>query len=82
MTVKEWFDNAPDGLKSWMRNVTFLRFLREQHIAMFQMPGRYDGAMSEQCKESFREQYNQLGGLLETITTLSGDDRCESTKNQ
>lgn len=67
MTAKEWFDIAPEGIKSWMNNVTFLTFLREEMNARFQMPGRYDGAMSDACKASFREQCKQLGELLAAI---------------
>lgn len=61
--IEKWFRDAPPGIQAWMATPDFLAFVREQHAKSFKMIGLYDGAMSEQCKQRFREQYEAIGGL-------------------
>ena len=63
MTVAEWYRSAPPGIAAWMDGVVFRNFVRDEHAASFRMIGVYDGAMSEECKRMFREQYEAIGAL-------------------
>ena len=60
MNVAEWVKSAPPGMLVWFDSIAFRRFVAEQRQASFQLPGSMDGAMSEDCKQLFREQYDAL----------------------
>lgn len=46
-------------------NVVCLNFMRQQRYECFQMQGRYDGSISEECKEIFARDYQMWSDLLE-----------------
>lgn len=59
--IVSWLESAPDVAKEWLRNdITTLNWLAEERNRAFQMIGQYDGAMSEECKQSFRDKYELL----------------------
>lgn len=55
-----------DQIKQVMFNdIHCINFMRERRKECRQMQGRYDGAMSEACKQSFREQYEFWDALIQ-----------------
>lgn len=52
-------------LTEWSRGLHVRRFLREHQNRLFQMPGRYDGAMSRDCKELCEQERLTTEWLLE-----------------
>ena len=50
-------------------DVHCINFMHERRHASFQMIGQYDGAMSEECKNSFREQYEFWTRLIQEKET-------------
>jgi hypothetical protein len=67
MSIEEWFLAAPRGIRAWMCTPDFLKFASEQQSKSFQMAGMYDGAMSEACKELFKQQHEAIGALRVSI---------------
>ena len=62
-TVTEWVRAAPPVIRKWMQTPDFIRFLCDQDSKTFQMIGKYDGAMSESCKQLFREEHEAIQEL-------------------
>lgn len=67
MTIREWVNLAPDGIRAALQSVPVMNFLREHQNQTFQMIGSYDGAMSEECKESFRKDFEALSEFLDAL---------------
>lgn len=66
MDTRLWIRAAPPLVREWLNSSIVVRnFLRERHRESFQMLGRYDGAMSEQCKNEFRKEYRILTAIIE-----------------
>ena len=55
-------------IKTALNDAPGLRFLSEQCGISFQLPGRMDGAMSEDCKILFRRKYQTLAKLIAEFT--------------
>lgn len=55
-----------------MAGPVFRRFVEEQLAKSFQMIGKYDGAMSEECKQLCRQEHEAIGMLLGCIV-LDGE---------
>lgn len=53
-----------------------MNFLQAETNKMFQMPGLYDGAMSDECKELF---WNQCGTACRRLTGAEGI-RCQGER--
>ncbi len=65
MTTKEWLDAAPQEAVEWLNSIDTIRFLHDQRNKAFQMPGMYDGAMSQACKELSQSQAHWIGEVIE-----------------
>ena len=64
--IVSWLDSAPNVAKAWLRDdVRTMNTLVTQRNQAFQMIGQYDGAMSEECKATFRERYKFLKRVVE-----------------
>ena len=70
MSIPEWVDCAPLDVKKWLTSVPVLNFIRAERNQLFQMTGRYDGAMSSECKEAFQKQYLAVNGILAALGDL------------
>lgn len=46
-------------------NIACVRFMHERKTECFQMLGRYDGAMSEECKGAFRKEHDFWASMIE-----------------
>jgi hypothetical protein len=46
-------------------NIACVRFMHERKAECFQMQGRYDGAMSDECKEAFRKEHDLWNAMIE-----------------
>lgn len=56
--VGAWIESAPDAVKEYFGgSIMVLNFWRDERNRNFQQPGRYDGAMDEECKALNRRQY-------------------------
>lgn len=59
-------------------NIHCINFMHERRNEAFQMQGRYDGSMSAECKESFREQFGFWDALIKesegTAPCISGGE--------
>lgn len=71
--IDAWVDIAPPAIREWLRSVIVLRFIAEQRNMSFQLPGEMDGAMSEGCKELFRQQYKAVNELYEALRVKNSD---------
>lgn len=67
MSVAEWVAQAPEDIKRVLSNPIVLGFLYGHRNVLFQLPGTYDGAMSEPCKDVFRRDEKALGELLDSL---------------
>ncbi len=65
--VVSWLNSAPEQARNWLRGIAHTRCVADQLNFSFQAPGKYDGAMSEECKQLFREKYAFLKVLSEWI---------------
>lgn len=64
--IRLWIKSAPACVRDWLASSVPVRnLLRARHREAFQMIGRYDGAMSEACKERFEAEYRILTAILE-----------------
>ena len=68
--ITDWINAAPDDVKSWLTSITVINFLTAQRNKCFQMAGQYDGAMSKECTESFKRQYEAVNEILGAIGDL------------
>lgn len=59
-SIAAWLDSAPSALKSWFRTTSMYRFVCDSQRQAFNAPGRYDGAMSDECKTLIRDEYRTL----------------------
>lgn len=66
--VKAWMSAAPFEVQEFMRTVHVTNFLHERRKEAFQMQGRYDGAMSAECKAHFAEEHKLLTDLIEVLS--------------
>jgi hypothetical protein len=62
--VLDWATAAPPEVREWLGSISVRNFLRLSRQVSFQMPGRYDGAMSEESKQTFRNNSAVADGLL------------------
>lgn len=53
--LESWLADAPPEFVVWLGGVAVGRFLAHEVRVNFQMPGAYDGAMSEECKAICRK---------------------------
>lgn len=67
MDVDEWISMMPDDFVRLFGSVGFMTSLRELRNSEFQMPGKYDGAMSEECKALCRSNYELVTKLIARI---------------
>lgn len=67
LSVGEWVEAAPPGIAEELRSVTVMNFLRSHCNFRFQMLGRYDGAMSEECKALCRKAYEAIDQLVRAL---------------
>lgn len=67
VSLKGFLDRAPGHFQDWLRSVPVGNFIRDRQREAFQMQGRYDGAMSEECKALFVAEYKMLTDLLKWI---------------
>lgn len=49
------------------------KFLHSRLQETFQMQGRYDGAMSKNCKSSYVAEHAAVGGLIERLDEAAAD---------
>ena len=70
-TIGEWMAEAPTELREALSSVPLLNSLRQHRNSLFQLPGMYDGAMSEACRARMRSQYAALGEFLEALKQRS-----------
>lgn len=68
LSVADWMKLAPQEVVDWLSLATVRNWLREQNHTLFQMSGQYDGAMSDECKQRFREHFKVVSQI---ITALS-----------
>lgn len=54
-------------IKGVLANVPCMNFLRQYRHNVFQLQGAYDGAMSEDCKQSFRDDYAIIDSLVKEL---------------
>ena len=62
--VVAWLESAPPVAKSWLRDRATQYVLLDQRDQAFQLVGRYDGSMSEECKDLFRQQHEFLSRVV------------------
>lgn len=75
MTAKEmldlhrtaWLALMPADVRGALSTVTAMSKLRELRSGYFQQIGRYDGAMSEECKASCRRDYDAVDALIKQL---------------
>ena len=65
--IAEWVNTAPQSITNVFRSVPMLNLLREHRRNLFQMTGAYDGAMSPECTERFRDAYKAINELIDAI---------------
>lgn len=65
---KAWMRSAPFEVQEFMRSVHMTNFLHERRKEAFQMQGRYDGAMSAECKARFANEHKLLTELIEELS--------------
>lgn len=64
--ITDWLESAPDIAKAWLReNATTSNMLESQRNRAFQMIGKYDGAISSQCQNLYRNEYEFLRKVIE-----------------
>jgi len=56
-------------MEKTLNSISGREFLTEQRQKAFQMQGRYDGAMSERCKQMFADDFRMLDKLVTELTT-------------
>ena len=64
----EWLESQLASVKRILGTIDGINFLAAKRNTAFQMPGAYDGAMSEECKRLCREEYEIAGALLAELT--------------
>ena len=69
--IHEWLESAPSEIKEFLASPVAFKFLVDQRNISFQMPGAYDGSMSEECKALFRNQHTALSQLVDAVNELS-----------
>jgi hypothetical protein len=67
MTVTQWVLLAPSDVRSELQSVPVMNALREHRNNLFQSPGAYDGAMSEECKSLIRTGYAAINELIAAL---------------
>lgn len=66
-SISEWVRNAPPAILSALQSVPVKNLLKEQRNRRFQMVGAYDGAMSDECKATFRIDYESLDEFIKAL---------------
>lgn len=66
--VKAWMRAAPFEVQEFMGSVHVTNFLDKRRQEAFQMQGRYDGAMSAECKARFAAEHKMLTDLIEELS--------------
>jgi hypothetical protein len=61
---RDQLDQERTRLRIALSSVPVLNFLRQHRNKLFQMQGAYDGAMSKDCKELFRAEYETINKLI------------------
>lgn len=67
METKQWLAQCPPDLLAFFKSVPFLNSLRSFRMSTFQMAGKYDGAMSQECVDLFRREYAAIDAFLEAL---------------
>lgn len=65
MSIQEWVAAAPPEILELFQSVDVRNFLRAKRNERFQMIGMYDGSISDECRESFRRDYETVNAFLE-----------------
>lgn len=68
--VRIWVNSAPQSIVEALRSVPLMNELCRFRNAMFQTPGIYDGAMSEDCKRRMREQYHAMDEFIKALREI------------
>ncbi len=68
MNNDEWVAAMPEDFRSLFGGIHFTSVLRELRNREFQMQGRYDGAMSEDCKALCRKNQQLIEMLLAAVS--------------
>lgn len=65
MTITEWVASAPQEILGVFQSVDVRNELRRWRGRRFQMIGKYDGSISDECRQSFQRDYDALSEFLE-----------------
>lgn len=73
--IAEWVAAAPSSVRQWLDGITVRNFIAKERRQSFNMPGKYDGAMSDECKRLMLTKYGALTELQEALYGDSHADR-------
>lgn len=71
MSITEWVASAPPEIMEVFQSVDFRNKLRRWRSERFQMIGKYDGSISDECRQSFQRDYDALSEFLEASKPAS-----------
>lgn len=65
--VRIWASQAPAAAIEVFRSVPLMNELKRFRNSCFQLQGQHDGAMSEDCKLSFRRSFEAIDEFIKAV---------------
>lgn len=67
--ITEWLLQAPACVRRYLQGHYPRNFLREERNRAFQIPRTHEGAISTECAERFKEQFEITDAMIKEIST-------------